>query len=106
MNRDQKASVIDEVAEQISGASAVYAVDYPGHGYSDIPRARYDAKFFADFVEAFLEAVDLQDLTLSGVSIGASVSLIQSAEGGATKWVAANSAPNVRTSRAIAEVRG
>jgi large subunit ribosomal protein L10 len=30
LNRDQKASVIDEVAEQISGASAVYAVDYRG----------------------------------------------------------------------------
>lgn len=30
MNRDQKAAVIDEVAGQISGADAVFAVDYRG----------------------------------------------------------------------------
>ena len=30
MNRDQKAAVIDEVAGQISGAEAVFAVDYRG----------------------------------------------------------------------------
>jgi pimeloyl-ACP methyl ester carboxylesterase len=23
----------------------VYALDYPGHGYSDIPAAKYDAAF-------------------------------------------------------------
>ncbi|PYM08430.1 MAG: hypothetical protein DMD82_02560 [Candidatus Rokuibacteriota bacterium] len=68
--------LFEKVLPELGSVFTVYAVDYPGHGYSDIPRARYDAKFFADFVEAFLEAVDLQDLTLSGVSIGASVSLI------------------------------
>jgi large subunit ribosomal protein L10 len=30
LNRDQKAAVIDEVAAQISGADAVFAVDYRG----------------------------------------------------------------------------
>jgi large subunit ribosomal protein L10 len=30
MNRDQKAAVIDEVAEQISSADAIFAVDYRG----------------------------------------------------------------------------
>ena len=30
MNRDQKAAVIEEVAAQISGSEAVYAVDYRG----------------------------------------------------------------------------
>jgi large subunit ribosomal protein L10 len=30
LNRDQKASVIEDVAEQISGSEAVYAVDYRG----------------------------------------------------------------------------
>jgi large subunit ribosomal protein L10 len=30
LNRDQKAAVIDEVAAQISGAEAVFAVDYRG----------------------------------------------------------------------------
>jgi pimeloyl-ACP methyl ester carboxylesterase len=35
----------------------VYALDYPGHGYSDIPQARYDTDFFVDFVEGFLSAL-------------------------------------------------
>src|SRR3954454_14451975 len=30
MNRDQKAAVIDEVASQIEGADAIFAVDYRG----------------------------------------------------------------------------
>jgi pimeloyl-ACP methyl ester carboxylesterase len=50
--------------------------NYPGHGYSDIPSAKYDAPFFADAVEGFLDALELRDVTLAGVSIGASISLI------------------------------
>ena len=30
MNRDQKAAVVDEIAEQIQGAQAIFAVDYRG----------------------------------------------------------------------------
>jgi pimeloyl-ACP methyl ester carboxylesterase len=51
-------------------------IDYPGHGYSDIPEARYDAAFFADVVEGFLDALDLRDVTLGGVSIGGAIALI------------------------------
>src|SRR5262249_51044390 len=54
----------------------VYAVDYPGHGYSDIPNQRYDADFFAATVEGLLNRLDLRDVTLAGVSIGGSISLI------------------------------
>src|SRR5262249_36876651 len=68
----------------------VYGVDYPGHGYSDIPSAKYDAPFFADAVEGFLDALELRDVTLAGVSIGASISLILAARN------------NPRVSRAVA----
>lgn len=51
-------------------------MDYPGHGYSDIPKARYDAAFFTDAVEGFLKKLDLHDVTLAGVSIGGSIVLI------------------------------
>jgi pimeloyl-ACP methyl ester carboxylesterase len=54
----------------------VYALDYPGHGYSDIPTARYDADFFAGSVERFLDSFDLRDVTLCGVSIGGAIALI------------------------------
>jgi pimeloyl-ACP methyl ester carboxylesterase len=54
-------------------------LDYPGHGYSDIPKARYDAAFFTASVEGFLDRLDLRDVTLAGVSIGGSIALIVAA---------------------------
>jgi large subunit ribosomal protein L10 len=35
MNRDQKAAVVDEIAEQLKGAEAIFAVDYRGLSVSD-----------------------------------------------------------------------
>ena len=64
--------VIPELAKEFT----VYALDYPGHGYSDIPRGEYDASFFARWVEGFLDALDIRAVTLCGVSIGGSISLI------------------------------
>jgi pimeloyl-ACP methyl ester carboxylesterase len=54
--------VIPELARDFT----VYAVDLPGHGYSDIPEGPYDADFFVRHVEGFLEELDLTDTTLSG----------------------------------------
>ena len=54
----------------------VFALDYPGHGYSDIPDGLYDADFFVKDVNGFLEELDLIGVTVAGVSIGASISLI------------------------------
>lgn len=59
----------------------VYAVDYPGHGWSDIPRADYSPKFFTRFATGFLEAVGIGNALLAGVSIGASIPLLMAAEG-------------------------
>jgi len=42
--------VVPELAKHFT----VYALDYPGHGYSDIPKERYDADFFVRSVEGFL----------------------------------------------------
>ena len=64
--------VIPDLAREFT----VYALDYPGHGYSDIPDGAYDADFFVKYVSGFLEELDLTSVTLSGVSIGASISLI------------------------------
>lgn len=64
------------VVPKLSKHYTVYAVDYPGHGYSDIPKASYDADFFAKFVEDFMSAMDFRDVTLAGVSIGGAISLI------------------------------
>jgi pimeloyl-ACP methyl ester carboxylesterase len=69
---DLFAKMVPELAKQFT----VYALDYPGHGYSDIPKARYDAAFFAASVEGFLQKLDLRDVTLAGVSIGGAIPLI------------------------------
>ena len=64
--------VIPALAKQFT----VHALDYPGHGFSDIPKARYDADFFVHSVEGFLDALNLRDVTLCGVSIGGAIGLI------------------------------
>jgi len=68
--------LFEKVVPALAKSFTVYALDYPGHGYSDIPQARYDAPFFARSVESFLAALDLRAVTLCGVSIGASIALI------------------------------
>ncbi|MBS1212792.1 MAG: uncharacterized protein H6R26_1409 [Proteobacteria bacterium] len=71
--------LFEKVVPRLAERFTVHAVDLPGHGFSDIPDAQYDAQFFADAVEGFLDAVDVQDATLAGVSIGGSLSLIVAA---------------------------
>jgi pimeloyl-ACP methyl ester carboxylesterase len=71
--------LFEKVVPELSKHFTVYALDYPGHGYSDIPQARYDAAFFTKAVEGFLDKLDLRDTTLAGVSIGGSIALIVAA---------------------------
>jgi len=68
--------LFEKVIPELSKHFTVYALDYPGHGYSDIPIARYDAVFFTKAVEGFVDKLDLHDVTLAGVSIGGSIALI------------------------------
>src|SRR5262245_4853880 len=68
--------LFEKVAPELAKDFTVYALDYPGHGYSDIPEERYTADFFANSVERFLDALDLREVTLSGVSIGGAIALI------------------------------
>jgi len=57
----------------------VYAVDYPGHGWSDIPKAEYAPEDFYQWTEKFLETVDIDDATVAGVSIGGTIALVLAA---------------------------
>lgn len=68
--------LFEQVVQDLAQTFTVYALDYPGHGYSDIPKARYDADFFAHIVEGFLDTLDLREVTLCGVSIGGAIALI------------------------------
>ncbi len=54
----------------------VYAVDLPGHGYSTInTKANYDEPYFRSAIIAFIEKLDLREVTLVGESIGAVLAL-------------------------------
>lgn len=82
--------LFEKVVPELAKDFTVYALDYPGHGYSDIPDTRYDADFFAKTVEGFLEKLNLSDVTIAGVSIGGSIALIVASRG------------NPRVARAVA----
>lgn len=68
-----------KVIPELSKDFTVYAPEYPGHGYSDIVSGAYDVEFFVKNIVGFLDALDLKNVTLSGVSIGASISLVVAA---------------------------
>lgn len=68
--------LFQKVVPELAKSFKIFALDYPGHDYSDIPKDRYDADFFVRYVEQFLDALNLRDALLVGVSIGASIALI------------------------------
>jgi len=53
----------------------VYALDFPGHGHSDIPAADYSAELFIDTVAGFLQQLGIEKAVLVGESIGATTAL-------------------------------
>ena len=67
--------IIPELAEQFT----VIAYDYPGHGWSDIPRAAYAPEDFYSWTAAFLDALGIEDAVAVGISIGGTISLVLAA---------------------------
>jgi pimeloyl-ACP methyl ester carboxylesterase len=71
--------IFQKVIPDLAREFTVYAPDYPGHGWSDIPQADYSPEFFTRFTADFLEALQIQDALVVGVSIGASLPLLMAA---------------------------
>jgi pimeloyl-ACP methyl ester carboxylesterase len=57
----------------------VCALDYPGHGYSDIPKGDYSPEFFVTAVQGFLERLEISDAIVLGESIGGTIGLLLAA---------------------------
>src|SRR6266700_1845225 len=72
---DMFQKVVPELAKRFQ----VYALDYPGHGYSDIPPVHYTADFFVTSVARFLDRLDIENATLVGESIGGTIALLLAA---------------------------
>jgi pimeloyl-ACP methyl ester carboxylesterase len=69
------------VVPLIADAYTVYAVDFPGMGWSDIvPGAGYEEPALRAAVVRVVEDLDLSDLTLAGESMGATLSLTASVD--------------------------
>ena len=69
------------VIPQITDAFTVYALDFPGMGWSDIvPGASYEEPALRAAVVRVVEDLDLTDLTLAGESMGATLSLTTSVD--------------------------
>ncbi|HEU5154167.1 MAG TPA: alpha/beta hydrolase [Gemmatimonadales bacterium] len=73
--------IFQKVIPRLAQDFTVYALDLPGHGWSDIPEGDYGPDFFARYVGGFLDALELKGVLVAGVSIGASVSLLLAAKG-------------------------
>jgi pimeloyl-ACP methyl ester carboxylesterase len=69
------------VIPKIEHAFTVYAIDFPGMGWSDIePHAMYSESTFRQAIVEFVEALDLREVLLAGESMGATVALTASTE--------------------------
>jgi pimeloyl-ACP methyl ester carboxylesterase len=69
------------VIPQITDAFTVYAVDFPGMGWSDIvPGASYEEPALRAAVVRVVEELDFSDLTLAGESMGATLALTASVD--------------------------
>jgi pimeloyl-ACP methyl ester carboxylesterase len=72
--------IFEKVVPTLAKSFTVYAPDYPGHGFSDIPKTDYKPELFVKAVEGFLDKLDLNDVTLAGISIGGVIPLIIAAQ--------------------------
>jgi pimeloyl-ACP methyl ester carboxylesterase len=71
--------MFQKVVPELATRFHVYALDYPGHGYSDIPRATYSAEFFVMTVANALDRLNVEDAVVVGESIGGSIALLLAA---------------------------
>ena len=67
--------IFQEVIPRLQSSFTVYALDYPGHGWSDLPRVDYHPEQVYGWVERFLEKADIREATLAGMSIGGTIAL-------------------------------
>src|SRR5437764_6468771 len=67
------------VIPKIAHAFTIYAIDMPGMGWSDItPGASYTEPALRRAIVEFVKTLDLNDVTLAGESMGATLSLTAS----------------------------
>jgi len=71
----------EKIVADLARRFTVYAFDFPGHGWSDIPKAAYAPEDFYRWTAAFLDRLDLKQTTVVGTSIGGVIALLLAARG-------------------------
>ena len=71
--------LFQKVIPKLSKHFKVYAFDYPGHGWSDIPNVAYKPEIFINAAEGFIEKLDIKDAIVAGISIGGVIPLVLAA---------------------------
>jgi pimeloyl-ACP methyl ester carboxylesterase len=72
--------IFERLVPLLEESFTIYALDYPGHGFSDIPKTDYGPELFVKAVEDFLDKFDLKEVTLAGISIGGVIPLTMAAK--------------------------
>ena len=75
-----QAGIWDEFAEVMRGSYHVYAVDQRGHGGSAHAKDGYARDRFVEDLAAFVDALELDRFTLSGLSMGGWHSMLYTAD--------------------------
>src|SRR5262249_28357593 len=71
--------IFEKIIPELEKRFTVHAFDYPGHGWSDIPKATYAPEDFYQWAAAYLDRIDIRQATIVGISIGATISLVLAA---------------------------
>jgi pimeloyl-ACP methyl ester carboxylesterase len=84
--------IFEKIVPELEKHFTVHAFDYPGHGWSDIPKAAYAPEDFYQWTAAYLEKNDIRQATIVGISIGGTISLVLAARQNprVTKVIAVN----------------
>jgi len=72
--------IFEKMVPELSRHFTIYALDYPGHGFSDIVEVEYTPELFVKTVEGFLENLNIGNVTLAGISIGGTIPLLIAAK--------------------------
>lgn len=64
-----------KIIPELSKHYQVYALDLPGHGYSEITEQAHTKQLFVETVSGLMDHLDLKGVTLVGESIGGSIAL-------------------------------
>jgi pimeloyl-ACP methyl ester carboxylesterase len=71
--------MFQKIVPELAARFRVIALDLPGHGWSDMPDARYDADYFVDRVATALDRLQVRNAVIIGESIGGSIALLLAA---------------------------